>query len=319
MTTRRWQRSSAPGGFRLRWVLALSVVTLGPLSAHAEKLVTVRSVADKIYAAKRAATNPPPRETYVFAKGEYSPGNRGDSSLEKINFLTMAQTVAVDLKKRNYEPTKHFKDADLVIVMHWGVTLANDRGIAEFLAEPDALRQAFEAIGAAQQAEASDDTGDTAALGAGAAATANYRSELLAMSTMTGGNDLRAASNAELLGMASTLSKDDSSLTPSTEVETLRTMIDEERYFIILMAYDGPALRNGKQRRLWTTRMSIRSAGVNFPIAIDRMSSAAAFFHGTRQEGVALEVPKDRKAEVKIGEVKVIGETSEPTARDQPK
>ena len=272
--------------------MAFGVASLIAFSARAEKLVTVRSVADKIYAAKRAATNPPPRETYVFAKGEYSPGNRGDSSLDKIDFQTMALTVATDLKKQNYEPTKNFKTADLVIVMHWGVTLANDKGIAEFLIEPDTLRQAAEAMSAAQETEAADESLESAAIGVAAAATANYRSELLAMRAMIGGNDLRAASNAELLGVASTLSKDDAELSHSTQVEALRTMIDEERYFIILMAYDAAALRNGKKNRVWTTRMSIRSAGVNFPIAIDRMSNAAAFFHGTRQEGVALEVPK---------------------------
>ena len=280
---------------------------------RAEKLVTVRSVADRAYAEKRAATNPPPRETYVFAKGEYSPGDRRDSSLEKTTFLRMAQVVASDLRKQNYEPTKDYKTADLIIVMHWGCTMGNDRGLAQSLIETATLQQASEGLSDAQQGQAEDPPDETFADGAVAAAAANYRSEILALRAMAGSsNGLISSSNAELLGFSSTLAKDDAAFVSSTEVEALRSMIDEERYYIILMAYDGPALRDGKKRRLWTTRMSIRSAGVNFTIAIDRMSSAAALFHGTQQTGVALEVPKQRRGEVTIGEVKVLGETEAP-------
>jgi hypothetical protein len=92
-------------------------------------------------------------------------------------------------------------------------------------------------------------------------------------------------------------------------------MVNEERYFVILIAYDGPTLRAGKKQQLWVTRMSIRAAGVNFPTALDRMSLVAAHFNGTRQPAIILlDSPKRQGETPKTDPVILIGDTAEPAA-----
>ena len=307
---------------RLGATLALAM--LASVLARAEKLVTVRSVADRAYAARRAAANPPPTETYVFAKGQFSAGVTHDPGLEKLNFMSMARTLAVDLKKQHFEPAKDVGTADVIIVVHWGVTLPNDRGVSLFANDPEAINNARRAVDAAFEQEATE-MRDFAAggpppvstmLGLHESKETDLRRESQLSNMMYAGNESLEQSNAELLGFSSALAKEeDRLLFESALGETLRKMSDEERYFIILMAYDAKELRAGRKHRLWVTRMSIRSAGVNFPMAIDRMSGAAALIHATRQTGIALEIAKDRPGTVKIGELKVIGEAPESPAK----
>ena len=291
----------------LVWLFGVSLIAT---QLRAEKLVTVSSEADKAYAAKRAATNPPAAETYVFAQGKFSPNDRGDSSLEKMTFLKIAQVVAADLKKQNYLPTKELKTADLVIAVHWGATIGIDRGYVQSLIDPSAMFEAYDAIAVAEEAAAADQTLLLRTTGIVEEAVAKFQFEVITLKNRASGGNLQlAASNAKLVGISPPFPTDGSLPVNSTEDDALQSMINEERYFIILVAYDGAALREGKKRQVWTTRMSIRNSGVNFPTAVDRMSNAGALYHGKRLNGVALEVPvTERKAKVEIGESRVVDE-----------
>jgi hypothetical protein len=298
-----------------RALALLGSALLAGESLHAEKLVTVRSVADFRYAERRAAINPPPAETYVFAKGTFFNGNTHDNTLERMPFMRIAETLAYDLRRQNYYPTRDPKSADLVIIVHWGVTIPNDNDAFMVSLDPNILNDAITAIGVAKEAEAADTfAGETArALGAVAAAETNFRRSASDVVGRYERNESRGSTNAELLGFTAAMNKENKKgLIGETEMaRTLREMIDEERYFIVMVAYDGPALCAGKKKRLWTSRISIRAAGVNFAMALDRMSNAAAKFHGSRQEGLLLEYQGDRPGLVKIGDLKVIND-SEP-------
>lgn len=297
------------------WCLCC-LVCISPLQA--EKLVPISAKADPAYVKRRAESDPPKIETYVFAKGQYSGGTTHDSSLEKKDFYSIATMLASDLRKQRYEPAKSLKTADLVIVVHWGVTLSNDKGASLFLPDANVLNDRLQNIRDAQdERDAQDAAGGEStsrALGTVEAAEAAFNAEGQMMSSVYSfSNNLIASTNADLLGFTSTLNAEDDSLFPTTTAYTLKSMIDEERYFIILMAYDANALRAGQKKRLWITRMSIRSAGVNFTMAVDRMSGVAANFYGTRQNSIAMGESKDRKGTVKIGELKIIGDTPEPS------
>lgn len=85
--------------------------------AQADRIVAVRSVVDHAYAARRA--NEPDRvETYVFAQGQYFNAIPMDRTLERMEFRTIATTLAVDLQKQRYAPAASVLAADLVLVVH---------------------------------------------------------------------------------------------------------------------------------------------------------------------------------------------------------
>lgn len=297
---------------RRRWFACLVTLAIAGVenSAFAEKLVTVRAVADSAYAKRRAAASPPKVETYVFAKGQYFPGITYDRTLDRMPFEWIAKSLAPDLQRQNFQPTKDIAKADLVIVVHWGVTLPNDRGAELMALDPDILRGAANEIEVARATEADDPLGNASALGAVAAAEAAYRFTTFSVASLYETDRSRSFSNAELLGFSSALGEEENKLFESAMARTLRSMVDEERYFIILEAYDGPRLRDGKKYRVWHSRLSIRAAGVNFRIALDRMSAAGAQSFGTRSEGLTFEYPTARQGTVEVGEIRVIG--SEP-------
>src|ERR1041385_7082992 len=83
-----------------RALTLLGSLLLASENLHAEKLVTVRSVADSKYAERRTGTNPPPVETYVFAKGTFSHGNVHDNTLDRMPFMRIAETLAYDLRRQ---------------------------------------------------------------------------------------------------------------------------------------------------------------------------------------------------------------------------
>ena len=280
-------------------VCAAGLALLLATSVRGERLVTVRSTAESSYAEARQTGNALKPQTYVFAKGGYFPGITRDSTLDKMSLDKIVQTLAGDLQKQNYVPASSLATADLILVVHWGVTMGHDRGITEL---SFALESARDAAGSLDTIR----TEDSENLGAIADAATDFRTEARNVGILFAGNDLRASSNAELLGMRGSLERESGLLFETDRSQTLRAMIDEERYFIIIIAYDGPQMREGKRRRLWTSRMSIRAAGVNFKMALDRMSNAGGNSFGTKQAQLAMEYVQDRVGTVKVGELKVI-------------
>lgn len=305
---------------RSRWRVVAALWLLGGVSLapplRAEKMVVVRSSVDAAYNARRTAKNPPPVETYAFIRGKYFNAIPMDRYLERMSFRTICSVLAHDLKEQRYEAASDMMKSDLMLLVHWGVTLENDTRAAQFAHDPGGLQaaaDAFEAARAANDDLASQTLESRTLEGVAEAALALKfeSSNQLAMHERSEG-DLQ--SNAQLLGFANSIYEEDRSPFPTSLGETLRLMVNEERYFIIVIAYDGPALREGRKRRLWTTRMSIRAAGVNFAVALDRLSAAGGNFHGRQHSGLAFEAVKDRfrleqtPGKVEIGEMIVVGE-----------
>lgn len=274
--------------FAWRALIAAGLAFGSAASARAEKLVTVQASADAAYVQRADKKMPRKPESFVLTKGQLLPGAGTDAELRKTEFSTVATILADDLKKR-FPVAENLRAADTVIVVHWGITKEQNR-TADLLAyDPDTLRQKADEI---EQARAREQTAGTElirALDATATAQSDYNAEARLVGSLYRGDGLLAASNAELLGYGSSLAKDDDT------AETLRAMLNEERYVVILVAYDGAELRAGKKVRLWTTRASIRAAGVNLKTALERMSNVAERFHGTAQPELILADAKDRR------------------------
>lgn len=103
-------------------VLALGISVLGLLAAggFAEPLVTVVASARPEYTQHKYDGGKALAETYVVKPGQFFGGNIADGSLDHMPFRRVAAALAPELARRQYRPAKDAKDADLLIVVHWG-------------------------------------------------------------------------------------------------------------------------------------------------------------------------------------------------------
>ena len=289
-------------------------------TASAERLVVGRGTAEPAYLEQRRLPDGTTRrETYVFMPGIQRIGMTADRSLEKKPFPEIARVLAPDLKRQNYHPAESAERADLLLVVHWGVTDRIDRDEDLNLSNLDAVRELRDQIEESLQREQAVVSGDGSAsdlmntlLGAEAGrrsdAEARISHETATLRNAARGFHGAGGTNAQILGLAPVLSRERNSILASDRHRALHEMTTEERYFVVVMAYDLPALlKSGKLRRQWTARASIRSGGVNFHTAIERISTIAGTFFGARTDDVVMERAGARQGRVELGEFKIIG------------
>jgi hypothetical protein len=278
----------------LRLPLIFVLVTAWPagLRAGLEESVALSATARPEYVRATDASGKPNPESYVFSPGHYFPGGTKDGSLERMTFMDLAQTLAPDLARQNYFPTRDAAAADLTIIVHWGTTTTyedpmktfntadQNKALAEFntniaqygIADPMPLNAVLD-----QQAMAQD-----SAMGA-----VNY--------------------NAVLLGYARNLKKERAHAMPTAEEWTLSMELNEERYFVVLMAYDNQfARKEHKAKLLWVTRLSIRAPGNNFTESLPALSQVGGQIFGRQLDGLAHVKTSWKSGKVTLGEMKVL-------------
>jgi hypothetical protein len=122
--------------------------------------------------------------------------------------------------------------------------------------------------------------------------------------------------NAELLGFQTKLTAEEQRFFSSEDERTMKAELSENRYFLVLMAWDYAGMRAKQPPKLrWVTRMSVRSAGHNFGEASLAMISQAAPHFGEQMDDLMRRrtAIDGRKVEVEIGESTVVEE--EPAKR----
>jgi hypothetical protein len=287
---------------------ALGLLLSGP-AARGSDIVTVRVWADPDYLARRAAKDGPKDETYVVAQGEYFFGACRDGSISGSSFPQILRLLAPTLVKQHYFPAKDARRADQLLVVHWGTTIAymNDYeqtgqtnlAPASLFHDSSMPSSGVEGLDNLTQRTVQNSL-DAASEAAHMAQVADQTA--LAMST---------SSMAGLLGYTKQLTHERQKV-EVTEVErTLMSNLTEDRYFVILQAYDFPGLMQGHARKLlWTAHMSIRSAGTNFRIGLARMGRVASDFYGQNSDELITAKPNgEQRAAVEIGPITVLGDS----------
>ncbi len=295
----RWNetapKASPSPAMRFRVLLRLlgSAVLLTAASAPARDVsVTASATAGADYVRPHDAKGAPLPETYVFAEGRFFGGNIRDGSLEQMTFADITRTLAVSLAKQSYLPTPDAASAGLLIMVHWGTTDAYDDPMKE--ANQQALNDALTTL---RGAESANQMTDTSAV----------RAAMSAVNSSTQGQASVIERNAVLLGYARSLRKQREKFDPAEETR-LSTELAEERYFVVLMAYDNQArLKDKKSRPLWVTRLSVRSAGNNFTEAMPALARAGAEIFGQQREDLVRVKTPLRPGSVKLGELEVLG------------
>lgn len=276
-----------------------AVSSLPDAFARKEHLAVSASTAPH-YDRRVPGSDRPREETYAFMQGRYFAGNSRDESLDTMTFETIIRTLAPHLAEQGYRPAPKATEADLVLMVHWGVTQTYQHHDA--VLATDQLNQSVQQVIA-----------DTQQFGI--AYTGNLHDQLAdrEMSGQLLANAMR--NNARLLGY--NVAVDESFRSMLTDPQRLLLKeLSEERYFIIVMAYDYRALREKKTRDvLWITRLSMRSPGNNFREALPTLARAGGDFFGKRETDLrrvrATVVGSNRTATTEIGELQVISSTPE--------
>jgi len=239
------------------------------------------------------AQGKPRAESYVFAEGQYFGGKTSDTSLARTEFNEIIQVLAPPLAKQNYFPTKEVKDANLLLMVHWGTTRIFEDPLKESLVEN--TNRAFNEYRAVAEPK-------------GIADPSVLNTAILDQRYESAGVHGAIARNAALLGYKTTLQREQHKLFPSPEEQTINEELREERYFIIVMAFDYQLLRKEKKSRLlWITRMSVRSPGNKFEQAIPAIAQAGAEVYGRHVDGLVRVKANARGGQVYLGDLKTVG------------
>lgn len=271
---------------KLEIIVTALVLTLMGAGLHGTDRVAIKAFATNEYTVDRA-TDETPVQTYFIAEGKYYPGNMDRPSMGEVTFNQIAQDLAFNLKRQNFFSETNKDKGDLLILVHYGVT--------DY--DPDYMDE--------RNIDSIDDFGfgdvenDDPLLVS--AIREEFQAQVFDMQTTNEANARELGVKAQLLGIDEIFNQ----RATDQQINELRVMLEEERYFIVLNAFDLPLFRQGEKKMVWSTRYSIRAGGKRFDQALAELNVVASDFFGKNMKGLNLKRATD-KSDVKVGDVEVI-------------
>lgn len=279
----------------VRFLAVFSIAFIASLGASAANQIVVRSQAKEDYLRARALADNNGFQTYHFMKGNYHPGGRGGNSMEKLDFMEIATDVATHLKRQKYFPAgEGNQQADLVIVLHWGATstVPTNDDLLGYTSLEDKLGSSLEA--------SQGNGGEITSSQMNSVQDVQFQAN--ADLSNAEGNELSERYQAELIGMGRAYSENIS----QSEEFGLKFLLQDDRYFIALIAYDYQMLKVGEIEPVWETRYSVRATGQSFEDAIKDLNLMAGNYFGQDHEDLIKKRITD-KTRVKLGELELVG------------
>ena len=309
--------------FQISWSI-LSFCIVAVLSANAVNRVAVKAEALDSYSTERARNPEKKQQTYLFMKGKYYGGNSRDDSMDDVTFEDLVEDIAVYLRNQSFFPEPEHKSSDLLIVVHYGVTSGQADSLTETMGHHsiEDLSDPFGNTGyiwksadelTTLEGEDVSELYEDSAAGASQLPVPNnidpgvefnYNASL----SIEEAHYRASYAKAELLGMEEAYSHKGS----LSDERMLNTMINEERYFVVLMAWDYQKLLRGESELVWRTRYSIRSRGQSFEKGLNQMNQVAGNYFGMNMKGIINKRADDR-SNVKMGDIEVLSD--EPTSK----
>jgi hypothetical protein len=269
-----------------------------------EEIIAVSSRAWRGYVRAKLPDGTLAPETYVFAKGGHVSGAMADNTIDKLDFLDIARIVAKPLADRKYVPAFDPEKTNLMIMVYWGTTMgANDPGMQATYN----VAQSTQAVVPPPPPPPPNRGTAPANNGPGSNTQTIDSMSLELMMMANRQRDSADMKNAMLLGydseLAETTGLENTALRGARE--SLINDLEDDRYFVILMAYDFQVLwKEKKHRLLWETRISLRQRGNDFGKRLPEMMLNASRYFGSDTDGlVRNRIPEGR---VEVGEPKVI-------------
>ncbi|HZZ20666.1 MAG TPA: hypothetical protein VFE25_14925 [Opitutaceae bacterium] len=255
-----------------------------------------------------------------------------DPSIDKMDFMAIARTIAVPLADRMYVPTADPQSTKLLLVVYWGTTYAPEnasdsavyamgqkKAKDEQMSHQD-LQDALRANGLSQGSAAANTAWAREARVTNAQDGDAYSASLGVMQAENQTRDAVNRRNAQMLGYDSEWNQIMGSLGgPAQDVRKSQMIseLEEFRYFVVVMAYDYQLLVKSKAHKLlWETRFSIRQHSHAFNQQLMAMTTQASNFFGEDTNGlVRRSLPEGH---VEIGAVRDLGTTQDPAKPKTP-
>ncbi len=248
-------------------------------------------------------------EYYTFGEGGRWAGEISDITVDKLNFMDVARVIAAPLSGQKYFPARDPEKTRLLIMLYWGTTAvpgptSDSVAYSNFsMAQADlsrAMNKHNPEPPQIQDAMMSEVSGATV---------------LLNMENRQ--RDLTDFKNAAMLGYDSegVIGTDFGLEVRRTPMkyhrDELIAEIEENRYFVVLMAYDFQLMwKQKKHKLLWETRFSINERRNQFDTALPAMAQYASQYFGKDTHGLLrMRVPEGN---VNVGEPKSLGEIEAP-------
>lgn len=240
-------------------------------------------------------------EFYAFGEGGNWGGEIADATIDKLKFIDAARIITGSLAAQKFFSAKDPTKTKLLIMLYWGTTAVPARpDIDPMYSEYYNLMDEYRIMVAAHDP--------------GADAMLTSALHVLSMANHMRDNlDFR---NAAMLGYDSTdlIGTDYARYIAHTALGTDQrdqvAEIEENRYFVVLMAYDFQLMwKQKKHKLLWETRFSINERHNQFDKALPVMAQYASRYFGQDSNGLLrTRVPEGR---VEVGEPKALGEVPE--------
>jgi hypothetical protein len=254
----------------------------------AEGITAVSTKASRNYVRVKLPDGTFKAEEYAFGDGGHYAGPFPDDTIDKMTFLDVAHVIAGPLAAQNYIPTRDPNNTKLLIMLYWGTTNVSP---SPSTSPGYMLYQGASASSSSASSGAPSRGGSSTAAGNAPNSEAD---EALAM--MDQENKLRDHldfTNAEMLGynQDGTISTDRGDAIRHSALrhfqKDLISEIEQNRYFVILMAYDFQVLKNQKKHRLlWDARFSIAQRSNDFGKALPAMATYASRYFGQDSNGL---------------------------------
>lgn len=287
---------------------ALPAATSASTEAPRPPLTATHTIVNPAYVRTKLPDGSYRPETYAFGQGEFHSGRVQDVSIDALRFEQIAGILKAPLAAQGYVTGQDGAHTQLLIVVHWGTTIPFDNGIYKSGLQnlAGAMAPRFQAAPANGMDQLPGQTSDGALQASlNGAQDGEVTSMLIMQDQFNRMRDQANAKNAAMLGYAPEMARF-ADLPPNfrTLRDDLVDEIEDDRYFVVLAAFDFQELRKTKEKKiLWITRFSIRAHGHRFDRDLAAMARVASSNFGRATKSL---VRTDRVERFEIGEPEFI-------------
>lgn len=256
------------------------------------------------------------REYYALTKGVYARGMTPDRSIDGVRYPQIAKLVAQFLALQNYYPAQDAKSADLLLAITWGTTVPFSDSVLR--TNTDSFFSAANALSLANQSPRLTAPGragysldgiqspETSVRDALAGAFAGQLFQTVMFEDLRRETNLK---NARLLGYVDEINERENPSRFAGAGDAYRDLIadlENERYYVIVAAYDFRAAAQGDSPKLlWSTRVSVQAQGNRFNETLAAMLNRASRYFGQDTRRLVRQYEPDAK--VTFGELQLVG------------